>query len=44
MDNVRGATLMVLAMFGFAIEDMLIKQMAAGLPVGQVVTIIGAGG
>jgi drug/metabolite transporter (DMT)-like permease len=44
MDNMRGATLMVLAMFGFAIEDMLIKQMAAGLPVGQVVTIIGAGG
>lgn len=44
MDNLRGATLMVLAMFGFAVEDMLIKQMAAGLPVGQVVIVLGIGG
>jgi drug/metabolite transporter (DMT)-like permease len=44
MDNVRGAILMVVAMFGFAVEDMLIKQMAAGLPVGQVVTLLGIGG
>lgn len=44
MDNLRGSTLMVLAMLGFAIEDMLIKQMSAGLPVGQVLTILGVGG
>jgi drug/metabolite transporter (DMT)-like permease len=44
MDNLRGAILMVLAMFGFAIEDMLIKQMAAGLAVGQVITLLGFGG
>ena len=44
MDNARGAALMVLAMFGFAVEDMLIKQMAAGLPVGQVITVLGIGG
>ena len=44
MDNFRGAMLMVLAMFGFAVEDMLIKQMAAGLAVGQVITVLGIGG
>lgn len=44
MDNFRGAMLMVLAMFGFAVEDMLIKQMAAGMPVGQVITVLGIGG
>ena len=44
MDNVRGSILMVLAMLGFAVEDMLIKQMSAGLPVGQVVIVLGFGG
>lgn len=42
--NIRGAGLMVLAMLGFAVEDMLIKQMAAGMPVGQIVLILGLGG
>ena len=44
MDNIRGASLMVAAMLGFALEDMLIKQMAGAMPVGQVVMILGAGG
>lgn len=44
MDNLRGALLMVLAMLGFAVEDMLIKQMAAGMPVGQAVIVLGVGG
>lgn len=44
MDNIRGATWMVLAMLGFAVEDMLIKQMAGAMPVGQVVIILGIGG
>jgi drug/metabolite transporter (DMT)-like permease len=44
MDNMRGSILMVLAMLGFAIEDMLIKQMAGSLPVGQVVILLGIGG
>lgn len=44
MENLRGATLMVLAMLGFALEDMLIKQMAAGMPVGQVIVILGIAG
>jgi len=35
---------MVVAMLGFAIEDMLIKQLSAALPVGQILWIIGGGG
>ncbi len=35
---------MVGAMAGFALEDVLLKQMAAGLPVGQVLALTGAGG
>ncbi|MEP5154292.1 MAG: EamA/RhaT family transporter, partial [Planktotalea sp.] len=37
MDNLRGAALMVAAMLAFALEDMLIKLMAAALPVGQII-------
>lgn len=44
-DNLRGALFMVLAMLGFAIEDMLLKRVAgAGVPVGQILMIFGAGG
>lgn len=35
---------MVGAMAFFAIEDMLIKQLAARMPIGQVVMLLGAGG
>ena len=35
---------MVLAMLGFAIEDMLIKQMAGALPTGQILAMLGLGG
>jgi drug/metabolite transporter (DMT)-like permease len=44
MDNLRGSLMMVLAMASFALEDMLIKQMAAGLPMGQIIVLIGLGG
>lgn len=44
MDNVRGSVLMVAAMTGFALEDMLIKQMAEAIPMGQVLALIGCGG
>jgi len=44
MDNLRGSLLMLAAMAGFALEDMLIKQMAVALPMGQVVAMIGVGG
>lgn len=43
MDNLRGAAFMVVAMLGFAIEDMLIKLMAAALPVGQIIGMLGLG-
>ena len=44
MDNMRGSLLMVIAMLGFALEDMLIKQMSGALPVGQILAVIGIGG
>jgi len=44
MENLRGSLLMVAAMFGFALEDMLMKQMAGAMPIGQVLALIGAGG
>ncbi|MEO0634322.1 MAG: DMT family transporter, partial [Pseudomonadota bacterium] len=43
-DNLRGAGFMVLAMFSFAIEDMLIKVLGDALPVGQLLVLLGAGG
>lgn len=36
--------LMVLAMMGFALEDMIIKLVAGEMPTGQVIAIIGLGG
>jgi drug/metabolite transporter (DMT)-like permease len=44
MDNLRGAILMVLAMFGFAIEDMLIKLLAVSMPTWQILVLLGCGG
>jgi drug/metabolite transporter (DMT)-like permease len=44
MDNLRGAVLMVLAMLGFAIEDMFIKLMAGALPTWQIIGSLGFGG
>lgn len=41
MDNMRGILLMVLAMLGFAAEDMFLKLAAAGLPVGQILVFLG---
>ncbi|MBU0782080.1 MAG: drug/metabolite transporter (DMT)-like permease [Loktanella salsilacus] len=44
MDNLRGSILMVLAMLGFALEDMFMKQMANALPTGQILAMLGLGG
>ncbi|WP_330390785.1 DMT family transporter [Rhodobacter xanthinilyticus] len=44
MENLRGSLLMVLAMAGFALEDMFVKALARGLPLGEVLAILGAGG
>jgi drug/metabolite transporter (DMT)-like permease len=44
MENLRGAALMVLAMLGFAVEDMMIKVIADSLPIGQIIAMLGLGG
>jgi drug/metabolite transporter (DMT)-like permease len=44
MENQRGALLMTAAMLGFAIEDMFIKLLAATVPLGMVLILLGAGG
>lgn len=44
MENLRGSLLMVAAMAGFAIEDMFVKSLAARLPVGEIIALLGAGG
>ena len=41
MENFRGATLMVLAMLGFALEDMFIKLLADAMSVGQILVMLG---
>ena len=35
---------MVLAMLGFAVEDMMIKVISATLPIGQIIGLLGLGG
>ncbi|MCZ0812128.1 MAG: DMT family transporter [Pseudomonadota bacterium] len=44
MENLRASALMVLAMFGFALEDMFIKRLSLDLPVGQILIMLGSGG
>ena len=43
MDNLRGAILMVCAMFFFAVEDAFIKFLASDFPVGQILAVISGG-
>ena len=40
----RGSLLMVAAMAGFAIEDVLIKQLKGTLPIGEVILLLGCCG
>ncbi|MBT8416465.1 MAG: DMT family transporter [Silicimonas sp.] len=42
--NLLGSVWMVIAMAGFAVEDMFIKSASQELPVGQVMTAFGLGG
>ncbi|SFE22918.1 DMT family transporter [Roseivivax sediminis] len=44
MDNLRGISLMVLAMAAFAVEDAFIKAAAHAVPTGQILVTIGAVG
>jgi drug/metabolite transporter (DMT)-like permease len=39
LDNIRGATFMVFAMFCFAVEDGVIKLLATDMPVGQIISV-----
>ena len=43
MNNVRGILLIVLAMAGFAVEDMFVKKLSTPLPTGQILIGIGLG-
>jgi len=43
-ENMKGGALMVAAMAFFAIEDMFIKLVAAHLPLGQIVLVLGGCG
>lgn len=43
-ENLRGILLMIAAMAGFAVEDMLLKSVYGHLPVGQILVLFGAGG
>lgn len=42
--NARAAALMTLGMAAFACEDALLKLLSAGLPVGELLLVVGAGG
>ena len=44
MENLRGAALMILAMFGFAVEDMMVKVISVDMPTGQIIFLLGGGG
>lgn len=44
MDNLRGILLVLFSMAAFSVEDALIKALTAGLPVGQVMAMLGLGG
>lgn len=44
MGNLRGAVLMVIAMGGFAIEDVLLKQLSQTMSVGQMLVLMGLSG
>ena len=41
MDNLRGILFMILAMAGFAFEDLFIKILSAYLPISEVIIILG---
>jgi drug/metabolite transporter (DMT)-like permease len=43
MQNVQGILLVIAAMAGFTVEDMVIKHLSAALPVGQILVVIGCG-
>ena len=41
MENLRGILFMILAMAGFAFEDLFIKMLSAYFPISEVIIILG---
>ena len=41
MENLRGILFMILAMAGFAFEDLFIKMLSAYFPISEVIMILG---
>lgn len=44
LDNLRGISLMIASMAGFAVVDLFVKSAARDIPVGQILAIAGGGG
>ncbi len=44
MENLRGILFMLLAMVGFTVEDIFIKELSGHMPVGQILVLLGASG
>ena len=44
MENIRGILFMILAMAGFALEDLFIKLLSSHVPVSQILIILGFSG
>ena len=44
MQNLKGILFMILAMAGFASEDLFIKILSASLPISEIIIILGFGG
>ena len=44
MENLRGILFMLLAMVGFTVEDIFIKQLSGHMSVGQILVLLGAAG
>ncbi len=44
MDNLKGILFMILAMAGFAFEDLFIKMLSENLPISEIIIILGFSG
>ena len=44
MDNLKGSLFMILAMAGFACEDLFIKMLSENLPISEIIIILGFSG
>ena len=44
MDNLKGILFMILAMAGFACEDLFIKMLSENLPISEIIIILGFSG